>query len=105
MVTIHASYLDSDEFDAMSVKHFSSIDDGTPSNPSGKFQQALEKLVLHDQTYPGFFDNTLGLREFKALHARRHYLAWPSSSFRCNTILKQSATSSQSSFRYVYRSV
>ncbi|AVU33229.1 TPA: sce7725 family protein [Serratia marcescens] len=73
VVTIHASYLDSDEFDAMSVKHFSSIDDGTPSNPSGKFQQALEKLVLHDQTYPGFFDNTLGLREFKALHARRHY--------------------------------
>lgn len=73
VVTIHTSYLDSDEFDAMSVKHFSSIDDGTPSNPSGKFQQALEKLVMHDQTYPGFFDNTLGLREFKALHSRRHY--------------------------------
>lgn len=73
VVTIHASYLDSDEFDAMSVKHFSSMDDGTPSNPSGKFQQALEKLVVHDQTYPGFFDNTLGLREFKALHLRRHY--------------------------------
>ncbi|HAV2195660.1 TPA: sce7725 family protein, partial [Enterobacter cloacae] len=73
VVTIHTSYLDSDEFDAMSVKHFSSVDDGTPSNPSGKFQQALEKLVVHDQTYPGFFDNTLGLREFKALHSRRHY--------------------------------
>lgn len=73
VVTIHASYLDSDEFDAMSVKHFSSTDDGTPSNPSGKFQQALEKLVVHDKTYPDFFDNTLGLREFKALHSRRHY--------------------------------
>lgn len=73
VVTIHASYLDSNEFDAMSVKHFSSMDDGTPSNPSGKFQQALDKLVLHDQTIPGFFDDTSGLRGFKSLHARRHY--------------------------------
>lgn len=73
VVTIHTSYLDSNEFDAMSVKHFSSIDDGTPSNPSGKFQQALGKLVLHDQAFPGFFDNTSGLRGFKSLHARRHY--------------------------------
>lgn len=54
VVTIHVSYLDSNEFDAMSVRHFSSVDDGTPSNPSGKFQQALEKLVLHDKTFPIF---------------------------------------------------
>ncbi|HIC1893769.1 TPA: sce7725 family protein [Citrobacter freundii] len=70
---IRRSYLDSNEFDAMSVRHFSSVDDGTPSNPSGKFQQALEKLVLHDQNFPKFFDNTSGLRGFKSLHARRHY--------------------------------
>lgn len=73
VVTIHASYLDSNEFDAMSIKHFSSIDDGTPSNQTGKFQQALEKLVVHHQTYPGFFDDTLGLREFRKLHSRRHF--------------------------------
>ncbi|WP_305955038.1 sce7725 family protein [Klebsiella grimontii] len=73
VVTIHVSYLDSNEFDAMSVRHFSSVDDGTPSNPSGKFQQALEKLVLHDQNFPNFFDNTSGLRGFKLLHVRRHY--------------------------------
>ncbi|MDH2068924.1 sce7725 family protein [Pantoea sp. GD03673] len=73
VVTIHASYLDGNEFDAMSIKHFSSIDDGTPSNQTGKFQQALEKLVVHHQTYPGFFDDTLGLREFSKLHLRRHF--------------------------------
>lgn len=73
VVTIHASYIDSNEFDAMSVRHFSSMDDGTPSNPSGKFQQALEKLMLHDQQYPDFFDNTSGMRGFKLLHSRRHY--------------------------------
>ncbi|MEA5101752.1 sce7725 family protein [Pantoea sp. S18] len=73
VVTIHASYLDGNEFDAMSVRHFSSMDDGTPSNPTGKFQQALDKLVLHGNKFPEFFDNTSGMRGFKSLHARRHY--------------------------------
>ncbi|MER5128613.1 sce7725 family protein [Serratia marcescens] len=73
VVTIHASYLDGEEFDAMSIKHFSSIDDGTPSNPSGKFQQALEKLISHDKSFPGFFDDTSGLQGFKSLYVRRHY--------------------------------
>lgn len=73
VVTIHMSYIDRKEFDAMSIMHYSSIDDKSTSNPAGKFHQALSKLILHVQKEPSFYDNTIGLQGYKRLHAQRHY--------------------------------
>lgn len=73
VVTIHVSHIDQDGFDAMSIKHYSSQDDQSTSNPGGKFLQALTKLVTEHQNNPKLFDNTIGLQGFKSLHSQRHY--------------------------------
>lgn len=73
VVTIHMSHIDQDEFDTMSIRHYSSVDDQSTSNPGGKFLQALTKLVNDHQNNPILFDNTIGLQGFKSLNARRHF--------------------------------
>ncbi|TDF85197.1 sce7725 family protein [Pseudomonas sp. H9] len=62
VVTIHLSYIDSEEFDAMYVRHFSSFDDESPTNPGGKFKDALKKLVIHVSENPTDFYMSHGLR-------------------------------------------
>ncbi|WP_411703584.1 sce7725 family protein [Edaphovirga cremea] len=73
VVAVHLSYINRDEYDAMHVRHFSSYDDRTPTNPGGKFMDALGKLVEYVSGSPGKFDRTTGLEEFFALHSSKHY--------------------------------
>lgn len=73
VVAVHLSYINRDEYDAMHVRHFSSYDDRTPTNPGGKFMDALGKLVDYVAGNPGKFTRTTGLDEFFALHASKHY--------------------------------
>lgn len=73
VVAVHLSYINRDEYDAMHVRHFSSYDDRTPTNPGGKFMDALGKLVSYVSRDPGKFDRTAGLDEFFTLHASKHY--------------------------------
>lgn len=63
VVTIHLSYINPDEFDAMYVRHFSSFNDDSPANPGGKFKSALEKVFEYIEKNPESFTETLGLRE------------------------------------------
>ncbi|MBU0525990.1 MAG: sce7725 family protein [Gammaproteobacteria bacterium] len=73
VVAVHLSYINRDEYDAMHVRHFSSYDDRTPTNPGGKFMDALSKLVRYVYANPNKFTRTAGLDEFFTLHASRHY--------------------------------
>ncbi|MGE8179041.1 sce7725 family protein [Pseudomonas fluorescens] len=73
VVAVHLSYINRDEYDAMHVRHFSSYDDRTPTNPGGKFMDALNKLVQYVRANPGKFTETTGLGEFFNLHGSRHY--------------------------------
>lgn len=74
VVAIHASHIDAVLPNSMHVRHFLSTTGGTlPTNPGGKYLEALDKLISFDAVNPGFFDNTLGMSEFKASHAAGHY--------------------------------
>lgn len=74
VVAIHASHIDALLPCSMQVKHFLSTTGGTlPTNPGGKYLEALDKLIKFDAMNPGVFDNTLGMNEFKASHAAGHY--------------------------------
>ncbi len=67
VVTIHLSYINRSEFDAMYVRHFSSFNDDSPANPGGKFKSALEKLWEFSTANPGTFNQTHGFRELVSL--------------------------------------
>lgn len=73
VVAVHLSYINREEYDAMHVRHFSSYDDRTPTNPGGKFMDALNKLVQYVSVNPGKFNRTAGLDEFFSLHSSRHF--------------------------------
>ncbi|WP_338474047.1 sce7725 family protein [Pseudomonas sp. MS646] len=67
VVTIHLSYINSAEFDAMYVRHFSSFNDDSPANPGGKFKSALEKLWDFSVSNPEVFNKTQGFQELVSL--------------------------------------
>lgn len=70
VVTIHLSYIDEDEFNAMYVRHFSSFNDDSPTNPGGKFKNALEKLVKEVQENQDVFFKSTGLQGFFELDGK-----------------------------------
>ncbi|WP_341709145.1 sce7725 family protein, partial [Halopseudomonas sp.] len=67
VVTVHLSYIDNDEFDAMYVRHFSSFNDDSPANPGGKFKSALESVSNYIEENRGVFFETRGLQELLSL--------------------------------------
>lgn len=67
VVTIHLSYIDDEEFDAMYVRHFSSFNDDSPANPGGKFKSALDKVSEYLAQNPNAFAQTQGLAELLGL--------------------------------------
>ncbi|WP_231757574.1 sce7725 family protein [Microbulbifer elongatus] len=73
VVTIHASYINADRFDEMYVRHYSSYDDRSPTDPGGKFLDALGKLVNEMNAEPRMFSATDGMAEFEALHEKKHF--------------------------------
>lgn len=72
VVTIHLSYID-EEHDSMYVMHFSSEDDKTPTNPGGKFIQALEKVIQLSSSPKNPFIKSKGIQSLKLLYRDRHY--------------------------------
>lgn len=72
VVTIHMSYIDSKNFDAMSVKHFSSQDNNSLTDPGGKFMEALSKFYFY-QEKNDIFDNTIGKNELLRLYERKQF--------------------------------
>ncbi|MFQ1017965.1 sce7725 family protein [Gilliamella sp. BG7] len=72
VVTIHLSYID-EEYDFMYVRHFSSEDDKTPTNPGGKFRQALDKVIQLLNSSQSPFIESNGIQELKILHEGGHF--------------------------------
>lgn len=73
VVTIHLSYIKEEAFDSMYIKHFSSEDDQSPTNPGGKFKQALDQLVQYIEQNNREFFSSLGLKELINLHVQQHF--------------------------------
>lgn len=74
VVAIHASHIQSAAPNSMHVRHFCSTSNPTvTANLAGKYKEALKALISFDASNPGFFDNTLGMQQFRASYAAGHF--------------------------------
>jgi hypothetical protein len=73
VVTIHMSYINTEEFDEMYVRHYSSYSDDTPTNPQGKFLDALKKLMDDFNSSANVFKHTSGIKEFERIYDSNHF--------------------------------
>jgi len=72
-VAIHLTFVDYERDGAMYVYHFVSDTNDTPTDPAGKFRQALEKLMATlDSGNSKLFEST-GITEFRRLYADAHF--------------------------------
>ena len=72
-VAIHLTYIDPDQDDEMFVQHFVSDTNDTPTDPAGKFAEALEKLVEKVESNDSCFKETAAISEFRELHKEQHF--------------------------------
>ncbi len=72
-VAIHLTFIEPQKDDAMYVYHFVSTTRDTPTDPAGKFGQALTKLVEKYDSGNSNLYNTSAIQELKDLHAKGHF--------------------------------
>lgn len=72
-VAIHLTFIDPSKDDVMYIYHFVSTSNNTPTDPAGKFSQALNKLIDKlDSGSSNLFEGS-ALKEFRELHAKKHF--------------------------------
>jgi len=72
-VAIHLTFIDPDKDDQMYIHHFKSIRNDTPTDPAGKFAEALKELVA-EATHPKtLLFKSKAIDEFLDLHQRGHF--------------------------------
>lgn len=72
-VAIHLTFIDPEMDDAMYVYHFKSDRQDTPTDPAGKFYEALTKLVEKVQEPASKILRTSAVEEFVDLYNRKHF--------------------------------
>lgn len=72
-VAIHLTYINTSDDEMMYIYHFRSTTNDTPTDPAGKFSQALAKLIAKLDSGDSMLDETEAIREFRDLHARQHF--------------------------------
>lgn len=72
-VAIHLTYIDPDRDDAMYIYHFKSNRQDTPTDPAGKFGEALAKLVSKLNSPDNKLHETEAISEFRDLSRRGHF--------------------------------
>lgn len=72
-VAIHLTFIDPDKDDVMFIYHFVSDTQDTPTDPAGKFGQALKKLIDTLNTGESKLIESSAIKEFRALHAKGHF--------------------------------
>jgi len=72
-VAIHLTFIDPTKDDVMFVYHFVSTTNDTPTDPAGKFAQALKKLIDKLNTGNAKLLETGAIQEFRELHAKGHF--------------------------------
>lgn len=72
-VAIHLTFIDADKDEVMYIYHFVSTTKDTPTDPGGKFAQALAKLIVElDSGTSKLFPST-AIAEFRELHEKGHF--------------------------------
>lgn len=72
-VAIHVTFIDPDRDDEMRIYHFVSETRDTPTDPAGKFSQALDALVKKLNTGTSHIYESTAIQEFRELHKRQHF--------------------------------
>ncbi len=72
-VAIHLTFIDSEKDDAMYVYHFISDRQDTPTDPAGKFAEALGKLMAEVNKPDTKLLRTSAIAEFEELYSRQHF--------------------------------
>ncbi|VVE50163.1 hypothetical protein PHO31112_04644 [Pandoraea horticolens] len=72
-VAIHLTFIDPEKDDVMYVYHFISETNSTPTDPAGKFAQALAKLIATLDSGTSNLRETNAIREFRELYNRGHF--------------------------------
>ena len=72
-VAIHLTFIDPDDDDAMSIYHFVSDTRDTPTDPAGKFGEALQKLITILDSGKSKLFETSAIKELRGLHVKGHF--------------------------------
>jgi hypothetical protein len=72
-VAIHLTFIDPDADEVMYIHHFVSTTNDTPTDPAGKFAQALAKLITKLNSGTSHILETEAIKEFRELHAKGHF--------------------------------
>lgn len=72
-VAIHLTFIDPDQDDAMFVYHFVSDSQDTPTDPAGKFAEALEKLIEKLDSGESNLYETSAIQELRELSKKGHF--------------------------------
>lgn len=72
-VAIHLTFIDPSNDDQMYLHHFKSIRNDTPTDPAGKFAEALQKLVTELNDPDTLLFKSKAVDELLDLHRRGHF--------------------------------
>jgi hypothetical protein len=72
-VAIHLTFIDPDKDDAMFIYHFVSTTKDTPTDPAGKFGEALKKLIAKLDSGTSKLLETSAITELRDLHMKGHF--------------------------------
>jgi hypothetical protein len=72
-VAIHLTCIDPEQDDEMFIHHFKSIRYETPTDPAGKFAEALDKLAKEVNSGSTNILRTKAVQEFLSLHDSGHF--------------------------------
>lgn len=72
-VAIHLTFINPEKDDVMYIYHFVSDTKDTPTDPAGKFAQALAKLIRKLDSGASHLEPTSSIAVFRDLHAKGHF--------------------------------
>lgn len=72
-VAIHVTFIAPDEDEVMFIYHFVSTTKDTPTDPAGKFAQALDKLIEKLDGGSSHLFESSAIKEFRELHKKGHF--------------------------------
>jgi hypothetical protein len=72
-VAIHLTFIDPDQDNSMLIYHFKSERQDTPTDPAGKFAEALEEMMATLDDPESKVLETNAVKEFRSLHKQGHF--------------------------------
>jgi hypothetical protein len=72
-VAIHLTFIDPDQDDSMYIYHFKSERQDTPTDPAGKFAEALDEMMRILDHPKSKVLETKAVKEFRILHDKGHF--------------------------------